>query len=287
MLAWMCWWTLLVAAGIGGKIANWHVKKSSDESCLENNKKIILECLKQRQIVHIPTFECFEVNSQGGCDVGERIVVMEKSECGATKCVENKSADGKPCPEGLLAYNGQCEISGSKRVCQNKGLGKRLTGDLYGTVACRCAVDLGYVDVNGSCYHEYFRGPCQEGEQILRDGTQKWKCVRHYCKQGQVQWADGRCYDYEATKAPCDDMYVLKTKNGEETVEVAEDQNVEDLLILSCKSAETRSGTFDNCVARRKNSDECLATGRIPQVGMQDLNTFLRNLLSTINIEKH
>ena len=58
---------------------------------------------------------------------------------------------------------------------------------------------------------------------------------------GQVQWADGRCYDYEATKASCDDMYVLKTKNGEETVEVAEDQNVEDLVILSCKSAETRS----------------------------------------------
>ena len=82
-----------MAAGICGPIPNLQVKKSSDESCLENNKKIILECLKQRQIVHIPTFECFEVNSQGGCDVGERIVVMEKSECGATKCVESKSTN--------------------------------------------------------------------------------------------------------------------------------------------------------------------------------------------------
>ena len=105
-----------MAAGICGPIPNLQVKKSSDESCLE--------------IVRIPSFECFEVNNQGGCDVAERIVVIERSKCGATKFVENKFDDGKPCPEGLLAYNGQCEIGGSKPVCNDKGLGKRLLADL-------------------------------------------------------------------------------------------------------------------------------------------------------------
>lgn len=266
-----------MAAGIGGKIANWHVKKSSDESCLENNKKIILECLKQRQIVHIPTFECFEVNSQGGCDVGERIVVMEKSECGATKCVENKSADEKPCPEGLLAYNGQCEISGSKRVCQNKGLGKRLTGDLYGTVACRCAVDLGYVDVNGSCYHEYFRGPCQEGEQILRDGFQGWKCVKHSCDQGWVQWAEDGCFQLEDPVGTCEGMYDLPQG---ETLRLNEDQDLKDLIKVKCIVDDVRSGsTIDNC-AVRANDGSCLGHTRRPEV---EKTNQLQLLLSQLN----
>ena len=172
---------------IGGQIVNGQVKNCSDECCPQRNKKIIRDCLELGEIVHLSTFECFEVNSQGGCDEGELLVVMEKSECMATKCVENMSSDGEQCSEGLLAYKGKCEISGSKSACQDTGLGKRLLADLYGTVACRCAVDLGYVDVNGRCYHEYFRGPCQEGEQILRDGFQGWKCVGHRCDQGETR----------------------------------------------------------------------------------------------------
>ena len=185
MLFCLCWLALLVAVGIAGQSVTSkspdkpQLRKYSDECRNESTRKRIKICLNRGQVVHMPTFRCFEVNSQGGCDAGETIVVEKTSECMATKCLQYKSKDGKPCSKGLFAYKGKCEISGSKFLCLGSGLGKRLLADLYGTVACRCAVDLGYVDVNGRCYHEYFRGPCQEGEQIIRDGVQGWKCVGH------------------------------------------------------------------------------------------------------------
>ena len=114
-------------------------------------------------------------------------MVNKQSVCKATHCINNKDAEGTPCPDGLIAYNGKCEIGGSKTACEGEGKGKRLYVDLYGVVSCKCSVDLGYVEVNGTCYHQHFRGPCENGEKLqgLID-TGEWKCVQNNCSQGEA-----------------------------------------------------------------------------------------------------
>ena len=179
----LCWY-LLLSVGINGQPVKF--RSSSDECMPELVKKRIKYCLNRELIVNRATFNCFKVNSQGDCNEGERLVVMKESECKVTKCVENKYRGGEPCLGGLLAYNGMCMHSGSKTACKDTGLGKRLHADLYGNVTCRCAVDLDYVDVNGTCYHSYTRGPCKAGEQIVRNGLQGGKCLKHTCDQGTV-----------------------------------------------------------------------------------------------------
>ena len=153
----------------------------------DTTRHVIKDCLKLGTIVHLRTFQCYSANSQGGCDPGERLVVNRQSVCKATHCIDNKDAEGTPCSDGLIAYNGRCEISGSKTACEGEGKGKRLYADLYGAVSCKCSVDLGYVEVDGTCYHEYFRGPCKIGK-ILRGSTKTsplWKCVPNNCGKGE------------------------------------------------------------------------------------------------------
>ena len=147
--------------------------------------KQIIECLKQDKIVNLRTFNCSAVNSQGGCDEGQRLVVISGSKCGATKCVGNKTQDAELCSDGMVVYGEKCEILGSKAACEGQGQGKRLIADIYGTLGCECAVDLGYVDVGGTCYHEHFRGPCEDGQHVERSGVQGWECVKNSCGKGE------------------------------------------------------------------------------------------------------
>ena len=153
----------------------------------DSTRHVIKECLKFGKIAHLRTFQCYPANSQGGCDPGERLVVNRQSVCKATHCIDNKDDEGTPCPDGLIAYNGRCEIGGSKTACEGEGKGKRLYADLYGAVSCKCSVDLGYVEVNGTCYHEHFRGPCENGEKLQREtDTGEGKCVQNNCSQGEA-----------------------------------------------------------------------------------------------------
>ena len=124
------WMALLVAVGIDGQPLGTF---SMDELHIACPGMKLIECL----------------NSQGGCAEGERLVVMKKEEYSVIKCVKNRSSDGTACT-GLLSYKGRCHGSGSKSACEGSGLGKRLSADLYGTVACRCAVDLGTCQDNPS-----------------------------------------------------------------------------------------------------------------------------------------
>jgi len=130
------------------------------------SRLVIKECLKLGKIAQIRTFQCYPANSQGGCDAGERLVVNKQSVCKATHCINNKDAEGTPCADGLIAYNGRCYQDGSKTACEGEGKGRRLYADLYGAVSCKCSEDLGYVEVNGTCYHEHFRGPCEIGQSL-------------------------------------------------------------------------------------------------------------------------
>merc|ERR1719318_1028907 len=137
-------------------------------------------------------------------------MINKKSNYINIKCVENRSADGKPCKESLLAYKGKCQPLGTKTACQGEALGKRLDDGMFDTVECRCSMDLGYVDVNGSCYHEYFRGPCSEGWQIVRTEDGGWKCIEDKCPKGWVQWSGKNCFELETPGGYCEDMYDLK-----------------------------------------------------------------------------
>ena len=159
-------------------------KDCSDECSLKTKKDRIVECLKQGKIANMGTFNCSAVNSQGGCDKGQRLVIIRDCDCGATQCVEDRTQNEELCSDGMVAYGGRGEILGSKAACEGLGQGKRLLADLYGTLSCECAVDLGYVDVGGTCYHEHFRGPCEQGQQVEMGGEHGWKCVRNICSQG-------------------------------------------------------------------------------------------------------
>ena len=76
---------------------------------------------------------------------------------------------------------------GRKTACEGEGKGKRLNADLYGAVSCKCSVDLGYVEVNGTCYHEHFRGPCENGQRLQgQTHTGEWECVQDDCSQGEA-----------------------------------------------------------------------------------------------------
>ena len=99
--------------------------------------------------------------------------------------LNNKDEYGYPCPHDIVQYRGRCELIGSKSACVDHGQGKRLSADLYGAVSCRCSLDLGYVEVDGICYHEHFRGPCEEGEKVERGSDLgEGQCVPNNCTQG-------------------------------------------------------------------------------------------------------
>jgi len=235
------------------------VKRGSEESCRRT-----VECLKQNKIVHLRTYQCYSANSQGGCDEGERLVVNRYDDCKATHCIDNKDAEGTPCPDGLIAYNGRCEINSSKTACEGEGKGMRLYVDLYGSVSCRCSLDHGYVEVNGTCCHEHFRGPCEIGEKLQRKtDTGEWECVQNTCNQGKIMWQDGRCYEVLTPPEDCKDEYDIKTKNGTETVNIGEGERVEDLLVVDCITHDEKA-TFENCAAR-SSGGLCLAKRKPPK----------------------
>jgi len=224
---------------------------------------VIHECLKSSKIAHIRTFQCYSANSQGGYDEGERLVVNRQSDCYATHCIDNKDAEGIPCPDGLITYNGRCEISSSKSACEGEGKGKRLYADLYGAVSCKCSLDHGYVEVHGTCYHEHFRGPCEIGKKLQRQrDTGEWECVQDTCNQGKIMWEDGRCYEFITPPEDCKDEYDIKTKSGIETVIIGKEERVEDLLVVDCITYDEKGGTFENCAAR--STDGICLTKRQP-----------------------
>ena len=130
-------------------------------------RQVIKECLKSRKIVNMRTWGCHSPNRQGDCDPGERLVVTTQGVCKTTYCIDNKDADGRPCLDKEIAYNGTCELWSTKHVCEGEGIGQRLYADLYGAVSCRCSVDLGYVDIDGICY-------------------QNWMMTSRYLKNGYI-----------------------------------------------------------------------------------------------------
>jgi len=251
------------------------------EDMSDTARLVIRKCLKSSKITQIRTFQCYSANSQGGCDEGERLVVNRGSDCYATHCIDNKDAEGTPCPDGLITYNGRCEIGGSKSACEGEGKGKRLYADLYGAVSCKCSLDHGYVEVNGTCYHQHFRGPCNNGQSLQnKTVTWEWECIQDNCGSDQVMWEDGRCYDVKTPPEDCEEGYDLQRKDGMEgPVMVGYGEKVENLLEVACTDMTQYSGgTFSNCAAE-SSTGLCLARRKQPRTGAIDTKKLLCMLL--------
>ena len=181
---WLCWCTL-VTVGLQSGAAPFQHQQTE---CTQSNTtlEVFQKCLALHNIVSTLNYECYKANTKGGCKEGERLVVAKNISC-VTKCVANKDERGKPCQDDLIEYKGKCKQIGSESACRSAGLGKRLQADLHGEVKCTCEADLGYIDVDGECYHEHMQGPCEEGEQLLRNGKKGWKCVKNTCEKGGYQ----------------------------------------------------------------------------------------------------
>jgi hypothetical protein len=54
-------------------------------------------------------------------------------------------------------------------------------------VTCQCSAQLGFVEwTDGHCYHEYLRGPCVEGEELVRRPFPvNTTCIKHGCQEGE------------------------------------------------------------------------------------------------------
>ena len=141
-------------------------------------------CLRKGKITNLSTFDCYDVNSEGGCGEGERLVLIEGSECAETKCVDNRDQQQKPCRNGEIAFNGKCLRIGNKIGCMEEGQGRAVTADLYGGVSCECASHLGFFEVDGECHPEYLQGGCPEGQHVRRKGTFSGICTPHKCPAG-------------------------------------------------------------------------------------------------------
>ena len=72
--------------------------------------------------------------------------------------------------------------------------------------------------------------------KMAKNGHKKTKYI-----VGWMQWADCRCYKVENPDTTCEDPYELIAKSGNDTVTVRDDENIEDLLIVKCISADVRS----------------------------------------------
>jgi hypothetical protein len=84
-------------------------------------------------------------------------------------------------------------------------------GNNTSQVTCKCSAQLGFAEwTDGRCYHEYLRGPCEEGEELVRKPFPvNATCLRHGCQEGEasltsvpltllspgeVKWPNRRCY---------------------------------------------------------------------------------------------
>ena len=153
--------------------------------CLQSSRNQTIECLKQGKITNYRSFECHNIISQGGCEKGERLVMVKGSQCPETECISNRDEQQTACNDGEIVYNGKCLMNGNRNECVKDGLGRALYADIYGEVSCQCAVHRGFLELDGVCHLEYLQGGCPVGQQVRRkNGTFTGMCQQHGCSTG-------------------------------------------------------------------------------------------------------
>ncbi|CAB4066697.1 unnamed protein product [Lepeophtheirus salmonis] len=100
--------------------------------------------------------------------------------------------------EDRIPFNDDClEKSASPLFC-NKGMKVEL--NIHGKGVCVCRE--GFITIIESnkfphCYQELLQGPCEEGEQLIRNEiTQKPECLQTECQfANQTKWSTGECLE--------------------------------------------------------------------------------------------
>merc|ERR1711915_467212 len=72
---------------------------------------------------------------------------------------------------------------------------------------------LGFLEFEGSCYLEYLRGPCKDGEQLVMQ-EKRARCIKNSCGVGQSLWSDGECYEYQPSSKLTDEEWQLSGIEG-------------------------------------------------------------------------
>jgi len=205
------------------------------------------------------TYDCFETLAVGPCKPKEWFV-LNKDNPKYAICVEQKCPckpppgpdeyvyvyEGDEADEGdseadkeaecldtieeegyiyLQDFNGTCVEVTDTKSCP---FGQWLLPNVYGESECYCANNyLSQNDEDGAlitCYQEFLRGPCKEGEQFNRTEGEyafEGKCVPTNCDdKNQIRYNDAcvtvplDCKEDQGVKLPSKDVPEAKCKNG-------------------------------------------------------------------------
>lgn len=194
------------------------------------------------------SYDCFPTLNVGPCKLKEWFV-LNKDDPKHAICVEQKCACG-PKPEYSYDYedegdesesesecalniqeegyiyidfNGECVESRATKPCP---FGQWLVPDVFGDANCDCADNyLHHYDQDGvlTCYQEFLRGPCKEGEQYIpveEEYSFQPKCAPTNCDdKNQIRYKDvcitvPKCKENQGVKLPSEKHPEAKCING-------------------------------------------------------------------------
>jgi len=137
------------------------------------------ECWQKGMVLRDTDWLCYELNSQGPCGLGQRIVYT-KSVCPLTTCRLYKDDSNTPCSNNTISYRGNCVNPKDPAAC---GMveGRRLVPDLFGEYSCQCSSQLGFLELEGKCWPRYLQGPCKQGHQVAKSSEGKGVCREDSC----------------------------------------------------------------------------------------------------------
>ena len=137
-------------------------------------------CWTEGRVLHDKDWQCYDLNSQGPCQEGERIVYIKDTVCPSTECRRYTDLSGDLCNNGTVSYQGNCTNPRDPAVC-GLILGHRLEANPWGDYFCQCSSTLGFVKLKGKCWPRYLQGPCALGEQVAKNREGKAVCREDTC----------------------------------------------------------------------------------------------------------
>ena len=146
----------------------------------EHRRKQTIWCWAEGRARYDKDWQCYDLNSQGPCEEGSRIVYMEGTVCPVTTCRRYTDLSGDLCTNGTISYQGKCANPKDPAAC-GLILGRRLEADPWGNYSCQCSSTHGFVELEGKCWPRYLQGPCKMGEQVAKNSEGEVVCREDTC----------------------------------------------------------------------------------------------------------
>jgi len=145
----------------------------------------------------------------------------------------------------------------------------KLTADIFGTVACQCSQEDGFIQFNSKCHGEQTFTACGSSTQyqLIRvgdDDTDTGMCVKNKCGSGMAMWRIPHCDDqniyncfqckpYDDSVPSCPTKLMLKSDDT-----------------LTCDSLLAQNGVLDACPERDSEGDCVFSTFSTPTQNPSD-----------------